>query len=150
MYSKFLLFVLLFILISCGSKQPTILSTTTNPVSSSTDHEPFFDIREYAPDSDYGLAETNPVKVGGVRDSEGAMNQRRYLASLAGPNGEVLSFHRKGSCCPYPSVNGFDGKSALLDVYEVTYTGLKNPTLIYISLYDLEKLYIPKGFLKRK
>jgi len=150
MNSKFSLFLMLFVLFSCGSKQPTILSTTTNPVGNSTDYEPFFDILEYAPDSGYGLSENNPAKVGGIKDREGASNQRRYLATLAGPNGEILSFHRRGSCCPYPSVNGFDGQSALLDVYEVTYPGLKNPVLIYITLYDLEKLYIPKGFTKRK
>ncbi len=150
MNSKFLLFLVLCTCISCGTKQPTILSSSTNPVGTSLDYEPFFDISEYAPQSNYGLSEKNPVKVGGVKEREGPTNQRRYLASLAGPNGEVLSFHRRGSCCPYPSENGFTGGSALMDVYEVMYTGLKNPILIYITLYDLEKLYIPKGFTKRK
>ncbi len=141
---------MLFVLFSCGSKQPTILSTTTNLVGNSIDYEPFFDILEYEADSDYDLTETNPVKVGGIKDREDVANQRRYLANLAGPNGEILSFHRKGSCCPYPSVNIFKWTVCFLDVYEVTYPALKNPVLIYITLYDLEKLYIPKGFIKRK
>ncbi|WP_277871519.1 hypothetical protein [Winogradskyella wandonensis] len=38
---------------------------------------------------------------------------------------------------------------ALVDVYEITYEGLKKPILLYISFYDTDKLYIPKGFIKR-
>jgi len=142
-----ILFILL--IISCGSKDPRILSSSTNPVGKSTDYIPFFDVKDYAPKSNYGLTEANPVKVGGVKTQEGPVNQRRYLSSLAGPNGEGLSFHRRGSCCPYPSDNAF-GSHALLDVYEVTYEGLDKPILIYISLYDYETLYIPKGFTRAK
>jgi hypothetical protein len=145
----FLIPVLILVLNSCGSKDPRILSSSTNPVEKSTDYIPFFDVRDYAPKANYGLSEKNPVKVGGVKEREGPINQRRYLSSLAGPNGEVLSFHRRGSCCPYPSDNAF-GTHALLDVYEVTYEGLKKPILIYISLYDYETLYIPKGFTKAR
>lgn len=143
----FLTPVLFLFLISCGSKGPKILSSSTNPIGKSTDYMPFFDVRDYAPKADYGLSEKNPVKVGGVMEREGPINQRRFLASLAGPNGEELSFHRRGSCCPYPSENAF-GSHALLDVYEVTYEGLDKPILIYISLYDYETLYIPKGFTR--
>jgi hypothetical protein len=145
----FLFPLLILLLISCGSKDPKILSSSPNPVSKSTEYIPFFDVKDYAPKSDYGLSEKNPVKVGGVMEQEGPINQRRYLSSLAGPNGEVLSFHRRGSCCPYASNNAF-GSRALLDVYEVTYEGLDKPILIYISLYDYETLYIPKGFKKAR
>lgn len=146
---KFSVILFILIFISCGSKDPRILSSSTNPVGKSTDYIPFFDVKDYAPKSNYGLTEANPVKVGGVKTQEGPVNQRRYLSSLAGPNGEVLSFHRRGSCCPYPSDNAF-GSHALLDVYEVTYEGLNKPILIYISLYDYETLYIPKGFTRAK
>lgn len=149
MNKVFLFSVLLLFLTSCGSKDPRILSTSTNPVGKSTDYIPFFDVKDYAPKTNYGLSEKNPVKVGGVKEQEGPINQRRYLSSLAGPNGEELSFHRRGSCCPYPSDNAF-GSHALLDVYEVTYDGLDKPILIYISLYDYETLYIPKGFTKAR
>jgi hypothetical protein len=141
--------VMILFFVSCGSKDPRILSSSLNPVSKSTDYIPFFDVREIAPKANYGLSEKNPVKVGGVMEQEGPINQRRYLSSLAGPNGEVLSFHRRGSCCPYPSDNAF-GSHALLDVYEVTYEGLDKPILIYISLYDYETLYIPRGFTRAR
>ncbi|AOW22030.1 hypothetical protein LPB138_06010 [Urechidicola croceus] len=99
---------------------------------------------EYSKNKNYGLNGENPVKVGDMS----VENQRKYLSSLAGPNGETLQFHRRGSCCPYKSSNSFMG-SALVDVYEVIYEGLEEPILIYISLYDFEKLYLPKGFTKR-
>lgn len=131
--------------VSCGSKQPAILSTSTNPTETSSIHEPFLDINEKAPNKKYALSGTNPVMVGG----NSALNQRRYLASLAGPNGEELTFHRRGSCCPYESENGLMG-SALVDVYEVSYEGLNKPILLYISFYDEGPLFIPYGFTKRK
>lgn len=142
---KILLFsCFILVLSSCKSKQSVILSASTNPTESSSVYEPFFDIEESAPDKEYGLVGNKPIKVG----DRSVSNQRRYIASLAGPNGEELSFFRRGSCCPYSSKNGFDG-TAFVDVYEVTYQGLKDPILLYISFYDLEKLYIPNGFTKR-
>lgn len=133
------------VLSSCGTKKaPVILSSSTNATETSDSYEPFFDVSEYSANKEYGLSGEFPVKVG----ERSSANQRRYLSSLAGPNGEVVSFHRRGSCCGYNSENGIDGV-ALVDVYEVTYGNLKQPILVYISFYDLEKLYIPKGFTKR-
>lgn len=130
---------------SCKAKHPAVEATTTNPVTTSSDHTPFFDIVEYSKDKQYGLVSDKPVKVG----EKSVENQRRYLASLAGPNGEELTFHRLGSCCAYKTENGFNGYG-MVDIYEVTYDGLKEPIRIYISFYDFETLYIPKGFTKRK
>lgn len=149
MYVRVACFFIFFILSSCASKGPDILTSSTNPVSEAKYFMPFLDVIEYAPDDSYGLTEKNPVKVGGVKTNEGPSNQRRFIASLLGPNGEELSFHRRGSCCPYKSENGF-GDTALIDVYEVWYNGLKKPVLLYISFYDTEKLYIPKGFIRTK
>ncbi|RMA58043.1 hypothetical protein [Ulvibacter antarcticus] len=148
----FFLFVAAFLLISCGAKKtttvgtngPDILSTSTNGYSTSEDFEPFLDVTRDAPDDNYGLSGENPVMVG----EKSSVNQRRYLASLAGPYGEQLTFHRRGSCCSYESENGMDGVG-LVDVYEVSYGNIKQPILVYISFYDSETLYIPRGFTKR-
>jgi len=143
---KYVILTILFtaFLISCGAKQQAILSTSTNPTETSANHEPFLDITELAPNKKYALSGEHPVMVG----EKSVQNQRRYIASLAGPNGEELTFHRRGSCCPYESENGMMG-SALVDIYEVTYEGLKEPILLYISFYDDGPLYIPYGFKKR-
>jgi len=144
MKSIFKLLVVFFFITSCGSKKPKILSTTANSVKSTANYAPFLNVTEYSSDKEYGLTGDKPVKVG----EKSAENQKRYLASLAGPNGEVLQFHRRGACCPYESENSTFGQ-ALVDVYEVSYEGLKKPILVYISFYDFETLYIPKGFTKR-
>lgn len=133
------------LLTSCGAKKQTYTTRAIMPVSNTENIEPFIDITEYSENEDYGLTGEFPVKVG----DRSATNQQRFIASLAGPNGEALSFTRKGSCCGYKSENGFGGV-ALVDVYEVTYPGLKKPVMLYISFYDFEKLYIPKGFTQRK
>jgi hypothetical protein len=140
-----ILITLLFLLSSCASKKPKIVGSSTNPTEKSSDYNSVEDINEYSKNKKYGLYGKFPVKVGEMK----VENQRRYLASLAGPNGEELEFHRRGSCCGYKSENAVFG-GALVDVYEVKYKGLKEPILIYISFYDSEKLYIPLGFIKRK
>ncbi len=137
-----------FFLVACASKGPKILSSSTSYTERSVDFVPFFDVEKYSQIEGYGLLPEFPIMVGGIAEGEGAINQRRYIASLAGPKGEVLFFERKGSCCPYVSENGFDG-AGLLDVYEVWYSGLKKPIVLYLSLYDYEPLHIPKGFTKR-
>ena len=139
------LVILSIFLCSCGAKKSAILSTSTNRTETSNDYEPFFDIVDYAPNKNYGLVGDKPIMVG----EKSVSNQRRFISSLAGPNGELLIFHRRGSCCPYKSEKGFGG-TAFVDVYEVMYDGLTEPILLYISFYDLEMLYIPKGFTKRK
>ena len=137
------------VLSSCGASRntPNMATLTVENYQSAENYPIFLDITEKATDDTYGLTGDNPVKVGGVENREGPLNQRRYLASLAGPNGEVLKFKRLGSCCGYES-DGSPFGTALVDIYEVTYNGLKKPINIYISLYDLEPLYIPKGFTK--
>jgi len=144
MKSFLALLLMLALFTSCGSKNPKILSTSTNHVKNASNYTPFFDITEYSKDDEYGLTGDKPVKVG----EKSVQNQLRYLSSLAGPNGEELQFHRRGSCCGYKSEKGLMG-TALVDVYEVKYEGLKEPILVYISFYDFETLYIPKGFIKR-
>lgn len=139
------LVIISIVLVSCKSKQPSIMSSSSNPFQSSTSIQPLSAVDGYSMNKEYGLKGEFPIKVGDKSPS----NQRRYIAALAGPKGEELSFHRRGSCCPYDSPNGFGG-SALVDVYEVTYEGLDEPILLYISFYDFEKLYIPKGFTKRQ
>ena len=140
----FRLSLILLLFSSCGAKKPKITSSGATHATKASNHTPFFDITEYSADKEYGLVGEKPVKVG----EKSVKNQLRYLASLAGPNGEELTYKRRGACCDYKSENGFDGV-AMVDVYEVSYEGLKQPILVYISFYDSETLYIPRGFTKR-
>ncbi len=100
-------------------------------------------IKEATTDSTYGYSKENPIKVGG--NSNGPTNQRNYLNSLSGPNGETLIYKRSGSCCQFETKNSSYGMG-MLDIYKVTYEGKKDTVSLYINMYDKETLKSPVGF----
>jgi hypothetical protein len=98
-------------------------------------------------DESYGYSKDNPIKVGGGTD--GPKNERNYLNSLTGPNGEAVSYIRKGSCCHFKTKNSSFGGGAL-DIYKVTYSGKNDTITLYLNMYDKDKIKAPKGFLIRE
>lgn len=94
-------------------------------------------------DASYGYTEKNPIKVGDF--SNGPTNERKYLNSLSGPNGETISFTRTGSCCPFDTKNSPYGMG-MLDAYAVTYEGKKDTVVLYLNMYDKATLKAPVGF----
>jgi hypothetical protein len=108
-----------------------------------------FLIEKYASDSTYGYTEMNPIMVGGVNDGKGPENERRFLNSIAGPNGELIEYQRLGSCCPFETKNVSENYYGMLDVYEVTYKGLETPINLFINMYDADTLRIPVGFTRK-
>ncbi len=95
----------------------------------------------------YGYSEKNAVKVGGF--DNGPRNERNYLNSLTGPNGEKVVFNRLGSCCEFKTKNSPFG-NGLLDKYAVTYEGKKDTVVLYINMYDNTELKAPPGFVMKK
>jgi hypothetical protein len=87
----------------------------------------------YEPDSEYS------IKVGEIK------NQRAYLNSLLGPNGEPIEYVRVGNCCEFDCKTALFGKG-LLDRYQITYKGLKKPIILYLNGYQYEKPLCPIGF----
>ena len=138
---KYISLLLTVILFACSASKST--ADKGKPVLR---FDGLYLISSYASDKNYGYTEENPVMVGGVR--EGPSNERRYLNSLAGPNGEDLKFYRAGSCCPFKSKNGFDGVG-LLDRYRVYWEGSKDTLSIYINMYDEGTLFIPHGLTSK-
>jgi len=59
--------------------------------------------------------------------------------------GEQVNYRRLGSCCPIKTPNGYNG-GGLLDMYEVTYKGLKKSKILFFNMYDSSKTKIPHGF----
>lgn len=94
--------------------------------------------------NEYGYSQKDPIKVGGF--SEGPKNERNYLNSLSGPNGERIWFNRSGSCCQFETKNSPYG-GGMLDVYKVTYEGKKDTVTLYLNMYDKATLKAPKGFV---
>ena len=107
-----------------------------------------FLITEVSTDKTYGYTESNPIKVGSKTMEDGPLNERRFLNALAGPGGEPIKYERLGSCCFFSTKNGFMG-GGLLDKYEVTWTGQREPVVLYLNMYDPGPLKCPVGFTIR-
>lgn len=103
-----------------------------------------------APDSSYGYTQSNPIKVGGVSHERGPENERAYLSSLSGPDGQSLTYHRAGSCCKFKTPHGTIANKGLLDVYEITYADLGKPITLYINMYDYETPMVPRGLTRAR
>jgi hypothetical protein len=136
------LIVFSFLLQSCFFR-PTPVEKSTSSTGKSAANGPIT-VKEISSDPTYGYSDKNPIKVGGAKDSEGPLNERRYLDLLAGPNGEKISYTRQGSCCGFETKNSVMG--GLLDIYEVKWSGQDKPAKLYINMYDYESLKAPVGF----
>jgi hypothetical protein len=132
---------MLSVLISC--------STSNKAVQTKLVDDNTFLLTHISTDPSYGYAEENPIKVGGIKNMEGPLNERRFLNALAGPNGETVTYRREGSCCSFKSKNGFMG-TGLLDAYRVSWEGSKDTFTIYINMYDSDVLKTPIGFTIKK
>lgn len=126
-------------------------STSKNAISNISKNSFEIVLTGISTDESYGYSPKNPIQVGGASQQSGPLNERKFLNSLAGPNGEKVSYVRAGSCCPIKSKNdpmGFG--QVLLDDYRVTWEGSKDTVSIYINMYDHGVLNAPKGFTIKK
>jgi len=85
-------------------------------------------------DDTYGYTPENPVKVGGGA-FDGPGRERAYLDNLLGPNGEALSYERRGSI-PHGDT--------ILDIYVVS--GLGQAVELHLDEYSYAPLLAPVGF----
>lgn len=154
-----LLLLTFTVIVACGTKKSastskrnvaTIKKAKSKNFKQTLRDQYSFVVTEISTDKAYGYTPENAVEVGGAKNSEGPMNERRYLNALTGPNGEEISYYRAGSCCPTPSENAMFGDKAMLDNYRVTWEGSKDTVSIYINMYDSSPLKAPKGFGLRK
>ena len=142
-----LILMIFSVLISCSSTKSISdkkSKKSAEPVVLSNGR---FLITEISKDTTYAYTEENPVMVGGAADKEGPLNERRYLASIAGPGGEEIHFTRVGSCCRFETPNGVLG-GGLLDLYQITWDG--GSDTLYINMYDPGYLMAPAGLTIRK
>ena len=140
---------------ACKSRQP--LSVEGNlperdgkvPLREMLDGETYL-LVEMEKSPRYGYSEKDPILTGGVKESRGPQNQRRFLNALMGPNGERVSYFRQGSCCGFKTPNGLLGGEGLLDRYGVTWEGSQDTVYLYLNLYDYGELKVPVGFTSKK
>lgn len=146
MKNKFYFICVFLIITSCSAtKRMGGVNYGSPSVKQELTDQNTFKISSYSQDKTYGYDQKNPIMVGGVKDSEGPLNERRFLNALAGPNGEDISYHRIGSCCAFNTNNGSFG-GGMLDSYSVSYEEVKKPITLYINMYDSDTLKVPVGF----
>ncbi|HHP7239258.1 hypothetical protein [Longibacter sp.] len=137
----------LFLFPACSASSPdapAVLGSTTMDGSGTpngrTNPSNAMELPGVSDDPNYGTTRENPIKVGGS-----SKDQVLYLNALRGPNGEPIRYERQGHCCPYQTKNGIMG-TGMLDVYAVTYTGLDEPNILYLTFYDYEQPMAPAGY----
>lgn len=100
-------------------------------------------LHEISTDKAYGTKPKTNIKVGSIS------NEYAFIAQLTGPNGEEITARRLGSGWPVKSKSSPFGK-AMLDKWEITYDGLKEPIFLYLNGYDYQKPKCPVGLNFKK
>lgn len=129
---------------SCVSTRNTIQNIDRSALMPALSKEKTFVITEISKDKKYGYDQDYPVNMGFQSINAAEVNVQRYFGALSGPEGQKITYTKTDSCCPFPSVN--DMGAGILDIYEVTWEGLKEPKRIYINLYEKGKIVAPYGF----
>jgi hypothetical protein len=142
----------LLIMLGCASQKA---NTTTGAGDTQSSQPVFLNdntylLTEASNDETYGYKKSNPIKVGGSRESAGPTNERRFLNALLGPNGEEVRYLRTGSCCPFKTPNGLIDNTGMLDRYRITWTGTQDTLDLFINMYDKGDLQIPVRLTARK
>lgn len=139
----------LFLFVSCISTKSTLKNVDNNaPIPKLTKNNTFV-ITAFSKDKKYGYDKDYPINIFYRGTKDDVINQQRFLNALAGPNGEVITFSKLESCCPFPSKNTEMG-AGFLDVYEIKWEGLKKPILLYLNIYERGQLMVPVGFSLKK
>jgi hypothetical protein len=130
---------------SCISTRNTIRNIDDTALMPALSKENTFIISETSKDKKYGYDQDYPVNLGFLPVTAAEINIQRYFGALTGPEGQKLNYKKTDSCCPFPSKKN-DMGAGILDIYEVTWDGLKEPKIIYINLYEKGKVLSPAGF----
>lgn len=149
MQKIFLLLLITLLSVSCVSTKSTLKNVDDNAPIPLLTVDNTFVIKEFSTDKRYGYDKDYPVNVFYYTTRNETINQERYLNSLAGPKGQKISFKKLESCCPFPSKRSEMG-AGFLDVYEVTWEGLKTPVILYMNIYEKGYLKVPVGFGLKK
>jgi hypothetical protein len=143
---KFIVIILSSIIFTnCLSTKSTLKNVETTTPDPTLSKSNTFVITEFSKDKKYGYDKDYPINVFYRNATNETINQQRFLNALTGPNGEKLNYSKKESCCPFPSKNNTMG-AGMLDVYEVSWEGLKTPLLLYFNIYEKGILMVPDGF----
>ncbi|MBN9284200.1 MULTISPECIES: 2-dehydro-3-deoxyphosphooctonate aldolase [Flavobacterium] len=136
------------LLTSCISTKSTIKNiddTAQRPVV----RDNYFLLTEYSDNAKYGYDEDYPVNIGFIPEAQEKTNVAFFFNGLEGPDGQKLVFEKKGTCCPFPTKHNRVG-AGMLNIYSVSWEGLKTPLLLYFNTFEKGKIMCPKGLSIKK
>ena len=134
---------------SCVSSKSTLKNVDDKaPVLTLSQNNTFI-ITEYSKDKKYGYDQDYPINIFYRTTKDDSINQERFLNALAGPKGEVISYTKLESCCPFPTKRT-DLGAGFLDVYELKWDGQKKPVKLYLNIYEKGILMVPVGLGLKK
>lgn len=147
---KSLLFIaLLIVCTSCVSTKSTLKNVDNNAPALTLTKQNTFIITQYSKDKKYGYNQDYPINVFYKNTANETINQERFLNTLAGPEGENITYTKLESCCPFPTKNN-DLGAGFLDVYELKWEGQKKPVKLYLNIYEKGILMVPIGLTLKK
>ena len=147
---KISLFIVLLISItSCTSTQSTIKNVDDNAPTPKLIDNNTFAITEYSKDKKYGYDKDYPVNIFYKGTKNDTINQKYFMNALAGPKGEKITYKKLENCCPFPTKTS-DMGAGFLDVYELSWEGLKKPIILYLNIYERGQLMVPVGLSLKK
>lgn len=138
------LLALFFVSISCISTKSTLKNVDDTAPTLRLNNNNAFVVTQYSKDKRYGYNKDYPINVFYQNTRNDSINQQRFLNALVGPKGETITFKKLQSCCPFPSKKT-DMGAGFLDVYELSWQGLKTPITLYFNIYEKGYLFVPMG-----
>ncbi len=142
---KIALFIVLLITASsCISTKSTLKNVDNNAPDLILKKDNTFSITQFAKDKKYGYDPDYPVNIFFQNTNNETLNESRFLNALAGPYGEVITYTRLETCCPFPTKRSNMG-AGFLNVYELKWEGQKKPVKLYLNIYEKGILMVPVG-----
>lgn len=146
---KTVLFIaLLLIITSCGSIKSSIKNVDNNAPVPVVKNGAFV-ITAYSKDKKYGFDKDYPINIYYRGTKNDTINQKYFINALAGPKGEKITYVKLENCCPFPTKNS-DMGAGFLNVYELSWEGLKKPIILYLNIYERGQLMVPVGLSLKK
>lgn len=143
------LLLVIFMASACVSSKSTIKNIDDNAPIPKLSDENTFVLTAFSADKKYGYDPDYPINVFYKNTRDEKINQQRFMNALTGPNGENIVFNKIETCCPFPTKRSAEG-AGFLDVYQITWKGLKTPIQLYFNIYEKGALMVPVGFGLKK
>jgi hypothetical protein len=140
---------ILLLITSCGSIKSSLKNVDNNAPVPVVGKNNAFIITEYSKDKRYGYEKDYPINIYYRGTKNDTINQKYFFNALAGPKGEKITYTKLENCCPFPTKSSDIG-AGFLDVYEVTWDGLKKPIVLYVNIYERGLLMVPVGLSLKK